>query len=64
MAITGKKGGLIQRMIRAKSKLEDTKKHLTHRPTCPLSESGHFASCDCGVSQIGERIQSAIDELK
>lgn len=54
---------LIEKMVRAKMKLEGS--HRSHSDHCPVEcDPEGYAPCSCGASSHNSRISDAISELK
>ncbi|MBI2674560.1 MAG: hypothetical protein HYX22_02385 [Candidatus Yanofskybacteria bacterium] len=53
---------LIEKIVRAKVKLENSK--MIHRNSCPIeSDPEGYAPCSCGASKTNSAIDAAIREL-
>lgn len=53
---------LIEKIVRAKVKLESTK--VNHKDSCPVEcDPEGYAPCNCGASLINSKIDSAKREL-
>jgi hypothetical protein len=54
---------LIEKLVRAKVKLEGTRRSHTDRCAVELDPEG-FAPCSCGVSAHNSALEAALKELK
>ena len=53
---------LIEKMVRAKVKLEGSR--MSHKDSCPVeSDPEGYAPCNCGASKTNSAIDAAIREL-
>lgn len=61
--VTGTMAKLIERMVRAKIKLEGL--HMPHRSMCEAGDdTGAPCGCRCGADEYNSRVTSAISDLR
>jgi hypothetical protein len=53
---------LVEKIVRAKVKLEDSSQ--SHRVSCPVEDPESYAPCNCGASPVNFRIQAALKDLE